>query len=180
MYLPNMEVIGETQPKYSKLPEKFSKSMAPADVTSNNIDTVNLVDKLLTEISSKSLLLAELQFSFIVYLCGLSVDSLAHWRQILSLLCNSEKSVEKHKDFYKTFVNTIKHQIPEIPIEFIEQSTSNTIYIDIKNLLRNLVVNGCMQLAENLQGHLKDLIGWTFEDFLEEDPEDLPQVVEID
>lgn len=178
MYLPNLEVIAETQPKYSKLPERFTKSTAPADVTFNNIDTVNLIEKLLQEVTTKSQLLEELQHSFVVYLCGLSVDSLAHWRQILSLLCNSESSVEKDKNFYKSFVNIIKHQIPEIPIEFIEQNSSNTIYIDIKNLLRNLAVNNCVEMAESLQVHLKNFIGWTFEDFLEEDPEDLPQIVE--
>lgn len=179
MYLPNLEVIAETQPKYSKLPERFTKVTAPADVTFNNIDTVNLIEKLFNEVSSKQGILEELQHSFIVYLCGLSVDSLAHWRQILSLLCNSEQSVGKDKQFYKNFVWVIKHQLPEIPIEFIEQNDSNSIYIDIKNLLRNLVANNCSELSETLQNHLKSFIGWTFEDFLEEDPEDLPQIVEM-
>lgn len=178
MYLPNMEVIAGTQPNYSKLPERFTRTTSPADVTFNNIDTVNLVEKLFTEISTKSQLLEELQLSFIVYLCGLSIDSLAHWRNILSLLCNSERSVEKDKNFYKSFVNTIKYQIPEIPIEFIEQNSSNTIYLDVKNLLRNLVANNCAELSNSLQVHLENVIGWTFEDFLDEDPEDLPQIVE--
>lgn len=178
MYLPNMEVIAGTQPNYSKLPERLTKTTAPADVTLNNIDTVNLVDKLLNEVSTKSQLLEELQFSFIVYLCAFSIDSLAHWRNILSLLCNSERSVEKDKSFYKNFVNIIKHQIPEIPIEFIEQNASNTIYLDVKNLLLNLTANNCIELSNNLQAHLKNSIGWTYEDLLEEDPEDLPQIVE--
>lgn len=177
-YLPALEVIAETQPRYSKLPERYTKSTAPADVTFNNIDTVNLVEKLWTEITTKTHLLEEIQHSFVVYLCGLSVDSLAHWRQILSLLCNSESCVEKDKLFYRNFVNIIKHQLPEIPVEFIEQNSSNTIYLDIKNLLRNLVANNCSQLSDSLQTHLENFIGWTFEDFLQEDPEDLPQVVE--
>ncbi|CRK95103.1 CLUMA_CG008581, isoform A [Clunio marinus] len=179
MYLPNLEIITETQPKYSKLPERFTKTTPPADVTFNNIDTVNLVEKLFNEITSKTQLLEELQHSFIVYFCGFSVDSLSHWRQIVSLLCNSERSVEKDKNFYKSFVNIIKHQIPEIPVEFIEQNSSNTIYQDVRNLLRNLVVNNCAELSDNLQMHLKNYIGWTFEDFLEDDPEDLPQIVEM-
>lgn len=178
MYLPAMEVIPGTQPKFSKLPERFTKATAPADVTFNNIDTVNLVDKLTTEITTKPQLLEELQFSFVLYLCGLSIDALAHWRNILSLLCNTERSVEKDKRFYKSFVGVIKHQIPEIPIEFIEQSSTNTIYLDVRNLLRNLVVNNCGELASSLQEHLKNAIGWTWEDLLEEDPEDLPQIVE--
>jgi A1 cistron-splicing factor AAR2 len=178
MYLPSMEVIPGTQPKYSKLPERFTKSTAPADVTFNNIDTVNLIDKLTTEITTKSQLLEELQFAFVLYLCGLSIDALAHWRNILSLLCNSERSVEKDKKFYKSFVNVVKHQIPEIPIEFIEQNSTNTIYLDVKSLLKNLMANNCVEMSTNLQDHLKNAIGWTYEDLLEEDPEDLPQIVE--
>jgi len=178
MYLPAMKVISETQPKYSKLPERFNKTTPPAEVTFNNIDTVNLVDKLLNEITTKQQLLEELQHTFVVYLCALSVDSLAHWRQIVSLLCNSERAVEKHKPFYRTFVNVIMHQLPEIPIEFIEQSNSNTIYIDLKTLLRNLLINNAADIASTLQRHLKDHMAWTFEDLLEEDPEDLPQIVE--
>jgi hypothetical protein len=178
MYLPSMELIPGTQPKYSKLPERFTKSTAPADVTFNNIDTVNLVDKLVTEVTTKSQLLEELQFAFILYLCGLSIDALAHWRNILSLLCNSERSVEKDKRFYKSLVNVIKYQIPEIPVEFIEQNSSNTIYLDIKNLLRNLIACNYPELSNNLQEHLKNTICWTYEDLLDEDPEDLPQIVE--
>lgn len=179
MYLPNMEVMSETQPKFSKLPERFNKSTAPADVTFNNIDTVNLVDKLISEVTTKTQLLEELQYSFIVYVCGLSVDSLAHWRQIISLLCNSERAVEKHKSYYKSIISIIKHQIPEIPIEFLEQGSSNTIYVDIRNLLRNLLVNGCQDLSNSLQSHLKNTIGWTFEDVLTEDADELPVIVEL-
>jgi A1 cistron-splicing factor AAR2 len=180
LYLPNLEVISDSQPKFSKLPERYNKFSSPSEKTFNNIDTVNLIDKLVDEISSKSEILEELQFCFVIYLCGLSIDSLAHWRQIVSLFCNSEQGVSKHKNFYKDFINIIKYQVPEIPIEFIEQSSSNTIYIDIKNLLRNLIVNECTQNANLLQKHLKDTIGWTFDDLLQEDPEDMPQIVDIE
>jgi AAR2 protein len=179
MYLPQMEVIAESQPKFTKLPERYNRNSSPAEKTLNNIDTINLIDKIFNEITPKQQLLEELQFSFIIYLCALSVDSLAHWRQILSLLCNSETAVEKHKLFYKQLVTVIKHQIPEIPIEFIEQCTSNTIYLDLKNLLKNLMVNNCLDIAISLQKHLDETIAWTFDDLLEEDPEDQPQIVDM-
>lgn len=180
MYLPQMEVITESQPKFTKLPERYNKNSSPAEKTFNNIDTINLIENLFTETMPKQHILEELQCSFIIYLCALSVDSLSHWRQILSLLCNSERAVEKHKSFYKQFVSIIKYQIPEIPIEFIEQSTSNTIYLDVKSLLRNLMLNNCPDMAISLQKHLDDTIAWTFDDILEEDPDDLPQIVETE
>jgi hypothetical protein len=179
MYLPQMEIVAETQPQYSKLPERYNKFSSPAEKTFNNIDTINLIDKLFAEVTTPSKLLEELQFCFIVYLCGLSIDSLAHWRQLVSLLCNSEQAVGRHKAFYTQFVNVIKHQLPEIPIEFIEQSSTNTIYLDIRNLLRNLISHNMNEPSESLQKLLDDTIAWTFEDLLDEDPEDLPQIVEI-
>lgn len=179
MYLPQMEVINDAIPKYSKLPERYNKN-SPSATTINNIDTINLIETLLDEISSENRLLEEIQFCFIMYLCGLSVESLAHWRQIISLICNSEKAVEKYQCFYKQFIKVIQYQIPEIPIEFIEQSSTNTIYLDVKCLLRNLLINDCKDISDVLQKHLNETISWTFEDLLEEDPEDLPQIVEID
>lgn len=178
MYLPDLQVIDGTQPRYSKLPERITKVTSPADVTFNNIDTVNLIDKLLNEITNEKNLLEEIQFCFILYLCGLSVDSLAHWRQILSLLCNSDSAVLKYKNFYKRFVNVIKFQLPEIPIEFIEQSPSNSIYHDIKILLQNLMTANFQDTANILQEHLREKLNWNFDDLLDEDPEDLPQIVD--
>lgn len=178
MYLPNLQVIEGTQPKYSKIPERITKLTSPADVTFNNIDTINLIDKLLNEITNEKQLLEELQFSFILYLCGLSVDSLAHWRQIVSLFCNSDSAIDKYRNFYVQLVNVIKFQLPEIPIEFIEQSPSNSIYFDIKNLLKNLHLSNLTDISKILQEHLRETINWTFDDLLEEDPDDLPQIVE--
>lgn len=178
MYLPKMEVISSTLPKFSQIPERYNKNSTPKEKTLNNIDTIHLIDKLLNEITSESKLLEEVQFSFVVYMCCLSIESLAHWRQIVCLLCNSEQAVEKYPSFYRMFINVIKNQIAEIPIEFIEQGTSNTIYMDIRALLRNLMLNNDKEIAESLQKHLDKTIAWTFTDLLEEDPEDLPQVVE--
>jgi A1 cistron-splicing factor AAR2 len=180
LYLPQMEIVAESQPKFSKLPERYNKFSSPAEKTFNNIDTINLIDKLFTEITSPAKLLEEIQCSFIIYLCCLSVDALAHWRQIISLLCNSEQAIQKHSNFYKQFINTIKFQIPEIPIEFIEQSDKNTIYVDIKNLMKNLVVNDCKNMADALEKHLDETIAWTFEDLMIEDPDDLPQIVDTE
>lgn len=181
MYLPAMHVISGTQPNYIKLPEKFNKSMAPSEITFNNIDTINLIDRLFNELSTESQLLEELQHSFVVYLCSLNIDALAHWRKILSLLSNSDIAVGKYRNFYKSLVNVIKFQIPEIPIEFIEQSSTNTIYLDMQSLLRNLSSNDCLDLSANLRIHLDREIGWTFNENLDEDedPENQPVVVEL-
>lgn len=179
-YLPDLKIIAGTTPTYTKLPERFTKDTPPAEVTFNNIDTVNLVDQLLSIFPNENEFLEEIQYSFLMYMCGLSVDSLAHWRKILSLLANSDKAVGKYKSFYKKFVNILKHQLPEIPVEFIEQSRTNTIYMDLRNLLINLWSNNLGNEASDMKNHIEKYMTWIFDDLSEEDPEDLPQIVDIE
>lgn len=179
-YLPDLKVIEGTMPNYTKIPEKYTKDTTPAEITFNNVDTINLISQVLTSLSSEDLFLEEVQYSFISYLCGLSIDSLTHWRKILSLFCNSLQAVAKYQNFYRKFVKVIKHQIVHIPVEFIMQSLENSIYVDVKNLLVNLLSNNLVPSAHDLILHLKNEIAWNFDNLMEEeDPEFLPTVVEL-
>lgn len=180
-YLPDLKAIEGTAPNYTQIPEKYTKDTPPEEITFNNVDTINLVDKILTQFPYENTFLEEVQYSFLLYLCGLSLDSLAHWRKILSVFCNSHRAIAKHKSFYKKFVQIIKYQIVEIPIEFVQQSSENSIYLDVKNLLVNLTLNGQIETVNDLKAHLHKEIAWTFGSLMEDDdPEFLPVVVDLE
>lgn len=179
-YLPDLQMINGTMPNYTKLPERYTKDTPAAEITFNNVDTINLVDQVLGQFNNNNLFLEEVQYSFILYLCGLSIDSLSHWRKILSIFSNSDRAVAKHKNFYKKFVNVVKFQIVEIPVEFIEQSSNNSIYLDVRNFLINLMSNDLIDAANELKSHLHKEIRWIFPNLLEEDLEDMPVVVDLE
>jgi A1 cistron-splicing factor AAR2 len=178
-YLPDLKLINGTMPNYTKIPERYTKDTPAAEITFNNVDTINLVEQVLSQFNNDNLFLEEIQYSFILYLCGLSIDSLSHWRKILSILCNSDRAIAKYKNFYKKFVNIVKFQIVEIPVEFIEQNSDNSIYVDVKNLLVNLMVNNQVEVANDLKSHLHNEIKWSFPNLLDEDEDDLPVVVDL-
>lgn len=174
--LPDLQPIEGTAPNFTRLPKINTKTTSPAEISLNYMDSINLVEKLLENGDTE--LLAEIQFSFILYLCGHSTDALAHWRRILGLFCNSETAVVTFKQFYKTYLLVIQHQLVELPIELMEPGENNSVYQDVKKLCRNCLLGGLIERTEYLTKYLHQKMFWTFDDLLEDDPEDMPVVVE--
>ncbi|XP_063701915.1 protein AAR2 homolog [Culicoides brevitarsis] len=176
--LPDLEPIKGTAPNFTKLPKINTKTANPSDISSSYMDSIGLVENLLAK--GEKEILAEIEFSFILYLCGHSTDALAHWRRILALVCNSESAVEKFKHFYKNYLLIIREQLVELPVELMEPTENNSVYKDVKKLVRNCVLGGLVDRADHVTKHLYEKMCWNFNDILDEDPEDLPVVVETD
>jgi A1 cistron-splicing factor AAR2 len=176
--LPNLKTIPGTQPRFTKLPNR-SSATTPAEISQSYIDSIALVDQLLAGGHEKNII-QEIQFAFILYLCGHSVDALSHWRCILQMLANSETATSKYKTFYKVYLRIIGHQLPELPFELMEPVPSNTVYRDVRRLVVNCTECGLKDDADRLVAHLRPAMAWQFENLFEVDEEDLPVVVELD
>uniref|UniRef100_A0A336KFK0 Protein AAR2 homolog n=1 Tax=Culicoides sonorensis TaxID=179676 RepID=A0A336KFK0_CULSO len=177
--LPDLKPIEGTAPNFTRLPKINTKTQSPSQISMNYMDSINLIEKLITDKGGEKELLAEIQFSFILYLCGHSTDALAHWRRILALFSNSESAVVKYKQFYKTYLIVIQNQLIELPIELMEPGENDSVYQDVKKLCKNCMLGGLNERTEYLQKFLFEKMCWKFDDLLEEDPEDMPVVVEL-
>lgn len=141
------------------------------------MDCIEAVDLLLS--SREKVIFEEIEFSFILFVCGHSVEGLSHWRKILGLLANSDQAVEKYRIFYRNYLTVLQYQLPELPIELMEQTQSNTVYLDVRKLLLNCYQAGLTSVAQTLEKSLKGSLLWKFEDLFSEDPDDLPTFVEL-
>lgn len=121
----------------------------------------------------------EIQLSFVLFLCGCSVDALAHWRKVLGLLTKSDSAVVKFSYFYRRYLEILKAQLPELPEELMMPTSNNTVFKDIRQLIINCTVGGLKEDADIFSTHLSNKISWYFDDLFDENPEDLPIVVEI-
>ncbi|KAL1400958.1 hypothetical protein pipiens_007002, partial [Culex pipiens pipiens] len=92
------------------------------------------------------------------------------------LLSSREK---KYRIFYRNYLTVLQYQLPELPIELMEQTQSNTVYLDVRKLLLNCYQAGLTSVAQTLEKSLKGSLLWKFEDLFSEDPDDLPTVVEL-
>lgn len=177
--LPKLKIVSETAPRFTQLPDMYPKNLTPHEISLAHMDSVLAVNQLLSHFQNYNHLLDEIQFSFVSFLAGYSTDSLAHWRRILGILSNSESSVKNNKKLYEEYLCILQYQLPELPEELMEPTPRNTVYKDIRNLVKNCSLCELAKEADYLIANLEQEMGWTFDNFLCEDPEDLPVVVEI-
>lgn len=177
--LPKLKIVPETAPRFTQLPEMYPKNLTPHEISLAHMDSILAVDQLLSRFQNSNDLLDEIQFAFVLFLAGYSTDALAHWRRILGILSNSESGVKNNNKFYQEYLCILQYQLPELPEELMEPTPRNTVYKDVRNLVKNCALCELGNQADYLIANLKQEMGWTFDDFLREDPDDLPVVVEI-
>ncbi|XP_054747077.1 protein AAR2 homolog [Anastrepha obliqua] len=177
--LPNLKPVEGTAPRFTELPERVPQNATPAEISRNSMDCVDAITKLVGKFHSSEALIEEEQLAFVFYLVGCSVESLAHWLKILNLLSHSEKAIHDFKILYMKYCEALMQQLPHLPEELMEAGEYNTVYKDVRSLLVNLNMGGLEASADKLMRKLQKTLKWEFDGLLDEDPEDMPVVVEI-
>ncbi|XP_053698197.1 protein AAR2 homolog [Sabethes cyaneus] len=175
--LPHLKPVSGSIPNFTLLPPRCPKDASPAEISKHYIDCIDAIDSLLQ--GREQDIYEEIQFSFILFLCGHSIDGLSHWRKMLLLFSYSEKAAEKYRNFYKSYLVLLQFHLPELPIELVEQSNSNTVYLDVRRLILNCYQVGITSAAHALENCLKNTLLWTFDDLFMEDSDEMPVVVEL-
>lgn len=177
--LPKLKVIPGTAPRFTKVPSLHSSAASPAEISESHMDAIRAIEQYFSGFREPFEAIREIQLSFVLFLCGCSVDALAHWRKILGILTKSDSAVTKFSYFYRRYLDVLKAQLPELPEELMAPTANNTIFKDIRQLLINCTLGGLKAEADALAAHLTTTMYWPFDDLFDEDPEDLPVVVEF-
>lgn len=177
--LPKLKVVPGTAPRFTKVPSLHSKAASPAEISENYMDAIRAIELYFSSFDDPMEAIREIQLSFVLFLCGCSVDALAHWRNILSILTRSDSAVSKFSYFYRRYLDVLKAQLPELPEELMLPTMNNTIYKDIRQLIANCTSAGLKNEADALAAHLATTMSWLFHDLFDENPEDLPVIVEM-
>lgn len=178
--LPELKPIPGTTVNFTPIPDRCPKSASPVEVSQHHMDAIAAIDELMAKFQNPFDLLGEIQFAFVLYSAGASLDGLAHWRKMVLLLSNSEAAVAKYRDFYRKLLVVLAPQVPELPQEVSVAGPFNTVYQDFRKLLINTSMAGLAIESLKLSEHLKNTLNWIFDGLLEEDPDDLPVVVELE
>lgn len=178
--LPNLKVVPGTAPRFTKIPALHANDASPAEISQCHMDAIRAIENYFQQFSEPYEAIREIQMSFILFLCGCSLDALAHWRKILGLLAKSETAVKKFKVVYRRYLDLLKYQLIELPEELMLPTPNNSVFKDVKQLVVNCTIGGLKDESDALSAHLTKEISWYFDDIFEEDPEDLPVVVELE
>lgn len=133
---------------------------------------------------SPSDIIGELQFAFICFLIGLSLESFEQWKQLVSLLCSCDAAVKRRASLYQEFIEALAVQLEEIPEDFLVDivSSNNIIYQSLRDLFRTIHdsdrVDGRLQSkAERFKERLTEKFLWDFSGLDKDDDDDAPVVV---
>ncbi|KAK4426571.1 protein AAR2 [Sesamum alatum] len=196
---------------YTAIPRVVKhKGMCGKDLTSLNIDKTQLLETILMKDygGDEDALLAELQFAFIAFLMGQSLEAFLQWKLLVSLLFGcTEAPLNTRSQLFTKFIKVIYHQLkygfskdqknigtmPEGVSALLDESwLSSDSFLhhlckDFFSLvLEAPVVDGdLLSWTRRLKELLEDSLGWQFQQnsavdgiYFEEDDEYAP-VVEI-
>ncbi|XP_078177334.1 AAR2 protein family [Carex rostrata] len=100
---------------YTSIPHFVrNKQVSGDELTALNLDKTNLLESILSGDygGQEDLLLGELQFSFIAFMMGQSLEAFYQWKSIVSLLLScTEAPLHTRTRLFSKFVKVIYHQI---------------------------------------------------------------------
>ncbi|RCV32611.1 hypothetical protein SETIT_7G016900v2 [Setaria italica] len=196
---------------YTSIPASVKhKNVSGGDLTSLNLDKTSLLESVLAKNyqGQEDLLLGELQFAFIAFMMGQSLEAFMQWKALVSLLLScSEAPLHTRTNMFVKFLRTFYYQLKH-GFQRTQDSSSrsedvgNSPFLDEAWFSRDIflyrlskdfftvvfeapVVDGdLLSWARKLKALLETTFGWDLEDnavnLIDEDDEFAPVVVEMD
>ncbi|KAL4132009.1 hypothetical protein QTP88_009230 [Uroleucon formosanum] len=186
-HLPNLVPKEENKIRFTEPPEcHYPPGSSLSEITKYSLDTSYILGYMAEKHESKIDLLAELQFSYVCFLLGLSYESFERWKKLFQLFCMSKDAIAQDQNFFAKFFIAVRHQLETIPEGFLVDivENNNVIYNGLKELFRTLEICDFI-LEDNLKDgtiqikrFLRQKFGWEFNGLDEEDDDEAPVVVD--
>lgn len=213
----NLSTPGEKSQKrgcyYTAIPRFVKqKGLYGEDLTSLNIDKTHLLETVFMKEygGDEDALLAELQFAFIAFLMGQSLEAFVQWKMLVSLLLGcTESPLHSRSRLFTKFIKVIYYQlqfgfqkdqksigdVPQGVLTFWDESwlsSDSFLHRLCKDffsvVLEAPVVDGdLLTWTRRLRSLLEDSIGWKFQEnsaddgiYFDEDDEYAPVVENLD
>ena len=115
----------------SNVDAKWSPREKAAKLSSFYLDRSMIVEYIIASHfnSSSSLLLGEIQLSFLLFLILFSYPAMQHWKEALILVSNSESFLSKHKRFTISFMRMVYEQLNYVGEDFFEEELSRDNFL---------------------------------------------------
>jgi A1 cistron-splicing factor AAR2 len=131
-------------------------------------------------------IVGELQFAFVCFLVGQSLEAFEHWKQLVRLLCSCDDAVCRRREVYDEFLSALEAQLVEIPEDFLVDivTSNNFVYHSLHSLFRTLQLNETVDdrlksKAKRFQESLTVKFMWDFTRLDKEVGDEAPVVVNI-
>ncbi|PSN50423.1 Protein AAR2 [Blattella germanica] len=184
--LPQLRPRPGTEVRFTPFPERnFPEGATPAEITQHSLDSSYVLNLMLDKYKNPTDLIGEMQFAFVCFLVGHSLDAFEHWKRLVRLVCSCDDAVSKRREVYDEFITAIEAQVLEIPEDFLVDivASNNFVYHSLCTLFRNIqtsevVDDRLKSKAKRFQERLTTKFQWDFSRLEQEDDDDAPVVVD--
>ncbi|PNF34112.1 AAR2-like protein [Cryptotermes secundus] len=185
--LPQLKPTPGTELRFTQFPERnFPEGSTPAEITHHSLDSTYVLETMLAKYKRPIDIVGELQFAFVCFLIGQSLEAFEHWKQLVKLLCSCDDAVSKRREVYDEFLSALGAQLVEIQEDFLVDivASNNFVYRSLLTLFRTLhlseTVDGRLKSkAKRFQERLTLKFMWDFTGLDKDDDDEAPVVVNI-
>ncbi|CAH1373516.1 hypothetical protein MTP99_014899 [Tenebrio molitor] len=184
--LPVLKPLKGTDLRVTPFPQrKYPEGSTPAEITQHSLDATYILETLLAQYSNPTEIIGELEFCFICFLVGHSLEAFDQWKKFVTLLCSCDAAITKHRKLFDMFVSLLEIHIKEIPEEFLADivSNNNFVYMNLKKLFRTIHssnVDGQLKTkVDRFKNALTSTYMWDFDHLDSEEEDEAPVIVEM-
>lgn len=130
-------------------------------------------------------IIGELQFAYICFLIGHSLDAFEHWKSLVILFCSCDDAISKYKTVFYHFVKTLETQIEEMPEEFLADivMNKNLVYKKLREFFRTVYMGNIegrlLKVIDDFKHNLTEKLQWDFTELDADEEDERPVVVRL-
>ncbi|KAG7307741.1 hypothetical protein JYU34_006316 [Plutella xylostella] len=185
--LPDLKAVPGTSLRFTAIPrERFPVGAAPGDVTKHSLDQSYTLELMIAQQDEPLHIIGELQFAYLCFLIGHSLEAFEHWKSLVILLCSCDDAIHKYRSLFFHFIRTIEVQIDEMPEEFLADivMNKNLVYKKLREFFRTAYVSKVdgrlLTMIERFKDNLTDKLQWDFTGLDVDEEDERPVVVNLD
>ncbi|RVE43529.1 hypothetical protein evm_011814 [Chilo suppressalis] len=185
--LPNLKPAPGTALRFTEIPkDKFPPGSTPEEITKHYLDQSYSLELMISQQDEPLNIIGELQFAYLCFLIGHSLDAFEHWKSLIILLCSCDDAIQRHKSIFFHFVKSLQTQIDEMPEEFLADivMNKNLVYKKLREFFRTAYISKIdgrlCTLIESFKVHLTEKLQWDFTELDADEEDELPVIVNLE
>uniref|UniRef100_S4PCX9 Protein AAR2 homolog n=1 Tax=Pararge aegeria TaxID=116150 RepID=S4PCX9_9NEOP len=184
--LPDLKPAPGASMRFTEIPrDKYPTGATPEEITKHYLDQSYTLELIVAKHDEPLHMIGELQFSYLCFLVGQSLDALEHWKNLVILFCSCDEAIHKYRSVYFHFVKTIEVQIEEMPEDFLADivMNKNLVYKKLREFFRTAFISKVdgrlLTMIERFKENLTDKLQWDFTGLDTDEEDERPVVVKL-
>ncbi|CAH0725229.1 unnamed protein product, partial [Brenthis ino] len=185
--LPDLKPVPGASLRFTEIPrDKHPPGSKPDEITKHYLDQSYTLEMMIAQHDEPLHIIGELQFAYLCFLIGHSLEAFEHWKNLVILMCSCEEAIHKYRSVFFHFIRTVETQIDEMPEEFLADivMNRNLVYKKLRDFFRTAYMSKVdgrlLTMIERFKENLTEKLQWDFTELDTDDEDERPVIVKLD